>query len=65
MKIISNFAQFYFANEFKKDMVKKLNIEKNFIAEISKNWQAGDMIVVSSRPGMGKSKFLLSIIRVY
>ncbi len=46
-------------------MVKKLNIEKNFIAEISKNWQAGDMIVVSSRPGMGKSKFLLSIIRVY
>lgn len=44
-------------------MVKKLNIEKNFIAEISKNWQAGDLIVVSSRPGMGKSKFLLSIIK--
>lgn len=44
-------------------MRKRLNIEKNFIAEISTNWQVGDLIVVSSRPGRGKTRFLLSIIQ--
>lgn len=44
-------------------MAKELDISKNFIAVITSNWQSGDLIVVSSRPWMGKTRFLLSIIQ--
>lgn len=44
-------------------MGKELNIGEPFIAEITKNWQFGDLIVISSRPGMGKTNFLLSLFQ--
>lgn len=45
------------------NMRKELNISENFIAEITKNWQSCDLIVISSRPGMGKTNFLLSLFQ--
>lgn len=43
-------------------MIKRLNIKKNFIYEISQEWDSGDLIIVSSRPKMGKTAFALSLI---
>lgn len=44
-------------------MIKELDISKNFIAEITSHWQLGDLVIISSRPWMGKTRFLLSIIQ--
>ena len=43
-------------------MIKRLNIKKDFIYEISQEWDSGDLIIVSSRPKMGKTAFALSLI---
>lgn len=43
-------------------MIKRLNIKKNFLSEISQEWDSGDLIIVSSRPKMGKTAFALSLI---